>query len=288
MSNVGNNSDQKNEPVPPVCESCRFGTGPERRCSLIVEGRLKDLLSDGPCQIDRHIRSRLNTIMRRHFPLVTEQADDLFQEAVMHLLDPKLKFPGAAIKTLTAFKRWIPRFLRNQIIDHLRKEKIITRLRCGACEHFSRINPQRCQLEFITSPDGEMAPNPWWGDRVVPSSDPRRLDPACSEFHWRKPATFDIFDEEVASKNPAASLSEEAARVCVLAIDRLSATSERGMREAAVISGHYFSKRTVADLAKRSSVSEKTIKRLLSTGRRSLLQILQKDFGLKNPGDLLS
>ncbi|MFT7619429.1 MAG: RNA polymerase sigma factor (sigma-70 family) [Planctomycetota bacterium] len=284
----GSNTDGKSEVVPVVCVSCRFGTGPDRECSLILDGNLTELLSEGPCQLDRHIRSRLNIIMRRNFPLVTDHADDLFQEAIMRLLGPGLAFPGQLLKTLPALRRWLPRFLRNQVIDYLRHQKVITRLRCGACENFSRNTPQRCQLEFITEDGGELVPNPWWGDRVSPSTDPRRLDPSCSEFVWRRPATFDIFDEEAVGKNPAASKSEEAARVCLLAIDRLSVSSERGMREAAVIAAHYFSKRRVADLATRSSVSEKTIKRLLSTGRKSLLTILQKEFGLDSPGDLLS
>ncbi len=274
--------------MPRVCESCRFGSGPSRDCSLIVAGNLRELLDSGPCQLGRHIRSRVNVILRRNFPLVKEQSDDLYQEAILKLLEGGTSFPGAQIKGLAALRRWLMRFLRNQVVDYLRRQKVITRLRCGACENFSRNTPQRCLLEFVTSPGGELIPNPWWGDRVTPSTDPRRLDPRCSEFDWRRPATFDVFDDDVAATTPAASRAEEAVRVCLLAIDRLAAASERGVREAAVIAGHYFSKRTVSDLARQSGVSEKTIKRLLASGRVSLLKIMTKEFGLESPAELLT
>ncbi len=283
-----NQSESKAEVIPPVCQSCRFGSGPQRDCSLIAKGDLSALMEQGPCQMDRYIRSRINLILRRNFPLVTGQGDDVYQEAALRFLDPELPFPGAKLKGLAGLRRWLPRFLRNQVIDHLRRQKIITRLRCGACEHYSRATSQRCQLEFYVGPDGELTPNPWWGDRVSTKTDPRKLDPACGEFTWRKPATFDVFDDELVSETPAASKSQEAVRVCLLAIDKLSATSDRGIREAAVIAGHYFSKRSVADLAERSGVSEKTVKRLLASGRVALLKILTEEFGLESPQELLS
>ena len=212
---------------PRVCESCRFGSGPERDCGLIVAGDMRRLLEEGPCELHRHLKSRVAVILKKNFPLVKEQSEDIYQDAVLRLLDPKMVLPGEKLKGLGPLMRWLGRFLKNHVIDSLRRQRIITRLRCGSCEHFSRQMPQRCQLEFITSPGGEMEPNPWWGDRVKPASDPRLLSPPCQEFEWRRPATFDIFDADLVPKTPRASRPEEAVRVCLLAIDRLASHSER-------------------------------------------------------------
>ena len=39
------------DPVPGVCSSCRFGSGPERDCSLIMAGQLRELMDEGPTDV---------------------------------------------------------------------------------------------------------------------------------------------------------------------------------------------------------------------------------------------
>ena len=277
--------DSRGQP-PEICVSCRFGTGPRRDCTLIVGGRLQTLLDEGPCEIPDFMRQATASAVARSHPFGRDHASDIAQESILRLLERRESFPGKTLQRLPELKRWLRRFVRNHVIDSLRQARILTKLRCGACVRFTTTQPGRCTLEFLPDLGEGLRPNPWWGERVLRATDPRSLEPPCEEFEWRKPGIVDIFENEIAA--PGSGRPQRARDLIVLGLDRLAARGERALREAAALQSHYLAGETIAVIAKRSRVSEKTVKRLLSSGREALLDVLRREFGVESITEVVS
>ncbi len=267
------------EEVPEICRSCRFGSGDRRECTLILASDVARLIDEGPCGIAEEFEVRTKAYLRRRFPSQLHTADDVAQEVLLKFLETGADLRGDTLETLPAFRRWMGRFLGNAVIDHLRKTRAITRLRCGACEHMTLSQPARCTLEFLGDPTRELHPNPWWGRKVRRSTDPRGLDPRCGEFSWRRPETFDIFEKEALHRPRDDDPRAEAARRVILALDAVAARQPAGLGEASLLARHYLRGDTVSDLAAKAGVSEKTIQRRLAAGRAQLLQVLRSELG---------
>ncbi len=267
------------EEVPEICQSCRFGSGARRECTLILASDVARLIEEGPCGIAEEFEARTTAYLRLRFPAQLHAAADLVQTVLLRFLEIGPGLRGDTLATLPAFRRWMGRFLGNAIIDHLRKVRAIARLRCGACEHMTLSQPARCTLEFLGDPTRELHPNPWWGRKVRRSTDPRRLDPPCDEFSWRRPETFDIFEKEALHRAREDAPRAEAARRVILALDALAARRPAGLGDASLLARHYLRGETVADLASRAGVSEKTVQRRLSAGRKRLLDVLREEMG---------
>lgn len=275
------------DPVPEVCVSCRFGSGAQRDCTLIRTKALRDLFEFGPCAIEGRFREMVHRHVVEPFPMAESHAADAAQEAVLDLLGLDDAFPGDRLLRLPALERWLERFARNRVIDHLRRVRVIARLRCGSCRHFAVAPPPRCTLEFVGDPTEELRPNPWWGRKVERHTDPRHLEPPCGDFSWRRTTTFDLFEHESVELGEEYSRREKAAVCMVQALDRLASSSIKGLREASTLQRHYLGKESVADIAASMGVSEKTVKRLLAAGRADLLTVLQKELGVESVADLM-
>lgn len=269
---------------PEVCTTCRFGTGVRRDCTLIKSARLQQLLEEGPCRLGEFVRDRTERVVARSHPFAREHAADIAQEGILRLFERVDAFPGERLVRLPEARRWLAHFVRNHVIDALRRARVVTRLRCGACVRFIGVQPGRCTLEFLPDIGEGLRPNPWWGDRVARRTDPRGLRPPCDEFEWRRPGSIDVFDVEVA--DPARGASQRVRDLVVLALDRLGARGDRALREAAAIQSHYLAGETVAHIAQRSRVSEKTVKRLLHTGRRALADVLRREFNVESLAEI--
>lgn len=257
-----------------------------RDCTLIQASRLQTLIDEGPCNLGEFFRDRTSRAVARSHPYGREYAADISQEGLLRLLERPESFPGREIARLPETRRWLSRFVRNHVIDSLRRARIVTRLRCGACVRFTTIQPGRCTLEFLPDTGEGLRPNPWWGERVSRRTNPRGLAPPCDEFEWRKPGSIDIFENQVAAPGPGRP--KRARDLVVLALDRLGARGERGMREAAAIQSHYLAGESVAHIAESSRVSEKTVKRLLSSGREALLDVLRREFQVDSFAEIAS
>ncbi|MCB1282675.1 MAG: hypothetical protein KDB18_14225, partial [Salinibacterium sp.] len=232
-------SDRDQDPVS-ICVSCRFGSGLQRNCTLIQGNQLAQLIEEGPCDLTGRLQDTVGRVFARRFPSQSGRREDVAQESLLKLLELGEAFPGDRLVRLRDLDRWLERFARNAVIDHLRKARVITRLRCGACVHFSLRPPNRCTLEFTGEESEGLRPNPWWGPRVQRQTDPKRVDPPCLEFEWKSPASFDIFEHEGLNTVVEGDRAAEVARSVILALDELASRGDRGLREASTIRRHYF------------------------------------------------
>lgn len=273
--------------LPEECRSCPFGSGPRCDCTLIKESRLAELLAEGPCNIDAQVSRQVEQVIRSHYPMSAGLITDIAQDAKLRLLQMNGTFPGQKLARLPSLLRWLRHFAKNHVIDSLRKARVITKIRCGACVHFSQGSEGGCRLEQLPGDDGHPTPNPWAGHRVERKTDPRKLDPSCREFSWRRVGTFDIFEEEMTPREKTRKQRRDALATIVQALERMGARSERGLRAAVTIQRHYLRGHSVSEIAQSSSVSEKTVKRLLSSGREGLLEILRSDFEVDTIAELL-
>lgn len=270
--------------IPAVCLQCRFAAGDRRECTLIMSSDIGRLLDDGPCHLTSWFQQRVESILRRRHRGSIGMSEDLSGEAQLRWLQNPESFPGAQLKVLTQLRRWLSRLVHNVVIDELRRTRVIARLRCGACGHFSFTEGLGCGLDFIGRNDEGVIVNPWAGTRTSRSTDPRGLKPPCEDFEWRRAETFDLFEHAglLEAPNP-----HDIGGLVARALDRLAASSERGLRAASVIQQHYLKGSGVEDISARSGVSSKTVKRLLSAGRIGLATILKQDFGVDDIGSLL-
>ena len=271
------------EPPPEVCVSCRFGRGEERSCSLI-ETLAHDLLfSEGPCRLHDEIREEATRLIRRRYPFARSLEDDVASEVLLRVLEDRKLLVAGMSTNLPALRRRLREIVRNAVIDCLRKHQVITKIRCGACVNFDKEElPPGCQLPFLPAFSEDSVRNPWYGSRVDRTSDPRKLDPPCDVFEWRRPDTQDLFAEEIPGLNSAGQGRERALGLLVQGIDRLAREDASGMRAAAAIFWHYLRGKDVKTLAKDSAVSEKTVKRLLAEGRERLADVLRVDLGVED------
>ncbi len=269
-----------------VCVACRFGTGEHRDCTLILAADLSVLLAEGPCRLPDVIADRVERWLRRHFPLSAGHAEDAAQEILLRLMERRDAFPGGDIRSLPRLQRWLNHFARNGIIDHLRRARVIPKLRCGACVHFASEPSPRCRLEWLPEAGARPARNPHFGDGVEHGTNPRRLDPPCETFEWRRPGTFDPFEGEILARGTG-SPGDETAKIVILALDRLAAMDRDGVRIASAIERFYLRGDDVPSIAAAAGVSERTVKRLLAAGRERLLMVLRRDFAVVRLEDLL-
>jgi len=276
------------QPTEAVCVTCRFGQGDERVCVLIESAEQDTLFAEGPCRLGEQIPEEAKRLVRRRYPFARSLEDDIASDALLRVLETGKLLAPETIRDLPGLRPRMRESVRNAVIDALRHHKLVTRIRCGACVHFSSDSPPPgCHLEFLPNLGAEAAPNPWHGEAVKRTTDPRGLEPKCDAFSWRRPETHDIFEEEVPGMDPEGTQRERALGLLVQAIDRVARQDDKGLRTASALFWHYLRGRTVRDLADEAGVSEKTIKRLLADGRERLLTVLQDDFEIASLGDLL-
>jgi DNA-directed RNA polymerase specialized sigma24 family protein len=269
------------------CRACKFGRGDDRACVLLESGDEATLFAQGPCDLTSRVREESLSLIRRRYPFAKGIAEDIASDVLLKIMESqRLLMPGT-ISHLPILERRLREVVKNGVIDALRQHKLITRLKCGACIHFEREPPpQGCHLKFLPNLGTASAPNPWYR-QVERATDPRALQPPCTAFTWRRPDTHDIFEEEIPGIDPDGSPRERAVAILVQAIDRISRQNDGGTRVAAALFWHYLRGKEVKLLAAEAGVSEKTIKRLLADGRERLLGVLEQDFGITDPGEIL-
>ncbi len=275
-------------PPEPVCRTCRFGQGADRACVLLDTGEQDALLEEGPCQLGAAIPDDARRLIRRRYPFARSLEEDIASEALLRVIDGQNMLVPGRIRHLPTLRARLREMTRNAVIDALRSHRLVTRIRCGACIHFDKETPPPgCHLEWLPDIGTEAKPNPWYGEAVERSTDPRGLQPPCDLFTWRRPETHDIFEEEVPGLDPEGTKREQSLNLLVQAIDHIARQDERGLRAASALFWHYLRGQSVKELAEESSVSEKTIKRLLAEGRERLLAVMQDEFAISSVGELL-
>ncbi|MAG58812.1 MAG: hypothetical protein CMJ83_21190 [Planctomycetes bacterium] len=279
--------DRGTPDVPEACRTCRFGQGDDRACALLDKGDQERLFNEGPCNLSVAIPEDARRLIRRRYPFARSQEEDLAHDALVSVLETKNLLVPGKIRHLNVLRSRLREVVRNAVIDALRRHKLVTRIRCGACVHFEKATPPPgCHLQWLPDMGTDTEPNPWYGEKVEHGTDPRGLNPVCDAFTWRRPETHDIFAEEIPGMDPEGTPRERSLNLLVQAIDRVASQDQQGLRVASALFWHYLRGRSVRDLASQGSVSEKTVKRLLSDGRERLLQILQDDFDISSVGEL--
>ena len=269
------------------CRACIFGRGADRACVLLEAGDSSTLFSEGPCDLPEMIRAGALELIRRRYPFARSIDEDIASEVLLQVMEAEnLLMPGQ-IKHLTVLQRRIRGAIKNAVIDSLRHHKLIVRLKCSACVQFAMDPPpEGCHLRDLPSLGTENAPNPWYG-KVERTTDPRKLQPPCTAFSWRRPETHDIFEEEIPGIDAQGTPRERAVHLLVRAIDHVSRQDNDGLRCAAVLFWHYLKGKEVKALAEEVKVSEKTVKRLLASGRERLAEVLEREFGITSAEEIL-
>ena len=297
--------------VPEVCKSCRFGSGTDRDCILIEDGRFRHLIAEGPCHIDEVLLEDISLqLTRRQRP--TAAAGE-HRDALVERLGEREEVLGRLdLRRLPEFRVWLSTQVA-AFLDEVREDDALVepepvapaavvepapveagapsppstaeapalpeggRLHCGACRHFKRSGAGACGLEFLGDAATGLEPNPWWGPRIDRDSDPELLIPPCRAFEPRPAGELDPFAGLIAVDRQAPTRRDEAARLVCLALDRLAERDAEGMRAAALLQGSVFGGKSEAELAQDCGISEDGVRLLLDHARAEIAQILERE-----------
>ncbi|MEZ6196311.1 MAG: hypothetical protein R3F20_11395 [Planctomycetota bacterium] len=253
--------------IPRVCQSCKFGAGAERDCTLLQAGRLETLLEEGPCGFRNRVRLAVERTLAENFrearslaPLVTEKST--FRLQLME------DFPGDALARLPDALVWLDRFVLNFAADVLAPRDEIPGLRCGRCRHFDA-SEGLCNLEIGRGPDGRRTPHVWYREYVAPTTDPRQMTPACDGYEGVSAADRDPFAGVLDGIGTA-----RATQLVMAAVDRLAETSTRGMAQAVLVVRHGLKREPLEDVATAARLDLDTARRLFDSGMAEVRKLL--------------
>jgi RNA polymerase sigma factor (sigma-70 family) len=236
------------------CEGCPFRDA-EKRCSLLMAGRMRDLLGNEDCALHRRMPPLVESYFARHFTRHASYAEDVAQDVLRELIEvPQGHFRFARLEDLLG---WIPRHLHRRTIDALRKSREIARPRCGACAHFAR--GRGCRLDPLR--------------RVGAATNPTRLEDPCFRFAWAQPTVALPEDHEPsAPAEPVAVERDE--ELLERALRELEARDPKGRKAVTAIRMHSLGGLTMMQAGRALGVSHMSVKRAVDYGIRELRGIL--------------
>lgn len=275
-------------PVESVCLNCRFGVGEDRACSLLKSGNQETLFSDGPCRLPERIQAGAQRLIERRYPFAKDQSEDLSSEVLLGVMKSARLLAPDKIHHFGTLKRRIAEVVRNGVIDVLRHHRLVTRLRCGACQHFGELASGQtgCRKELTVEEEEVLGHHPWSGSVLEANNDPRKLDPPCETFAWNRPDNQDLIEEALPGESGDLTPRQKTLQVLLKGIDRMAQEDMVGLKAASAMFWHHFGGRSVGRMADDHAVSDKTIKRQLAEGRRRLERILKDDLGIESLDDL--
>lgn len=253
-------------------------------CELLVEGRVRELLDDKPCDLrGRALRIARSRLGRR------PGAEDHAQTALMKLIET----PPAADGRPPALFAWLHRVILRQLVDDGRSER--GRQRCGNCRWFDAQH-QICGVLYGRSwHDGSPVRNPHHGVPVSAGNDPRCREPG--PLIWEPRLERQVIaletDEGVASPRAGETRSSIAAAgsshpiPADLRRERLLEALEASLAEVAKdncagVMGLFPSRHGIArqaDLATRFGVSIRTLARRIEEAKAAIRDQLERIFG---------
>lgn len=241
------------------CEGCPF-LDAHRRCSLLLEGRMRQLLAFDACAMHTRFKPVVELFFTRQFTRFARHADDVAQDVLRELIEAA---DGTYhFSKLEDFLGWLPRQLQRRTIDALRKAKEIARPRCGACAHFS--SRTGCRLNPILA--------------VNASTAPASLPEPCTMFRWAQPTM--AFPEAFEPASPMSAVAEEAdEELLERALRQLEARDPKGRKAVTAIRLHSLGGLTMMQAGALLGVSHMSIKRAVDYGVRELRSILSRMYG---------
>ncbi len=257
-----------------ACEAWR-GAG----CAFLRRGDTKSLLDRGGCQILKAVESWVGHYVRVRCPGAQHLEEDILQDVQLMLHGPDFSFPPNLVPNAAHLRRWLRTLVLNRITDYLRRERVIPKIRCGACLYFT---PRKtCELAGMRNDSGEETANPHYGTKLDPHTNPAALVPPCRSFFWRYRRTS-LEGVSPRARAPSANLErQETSELLDTALLRLLRAGPAGRRQAFVLSEHFTHERPATAIATELGVSERTVRRDIAAGLKSLHQLLTEKFGFR-------
>ena len=204
--------------------------------------------------------------------------DDAVQEVLLVLHGRDFALPAKLVPNAPNIRRWLRTLVLSRLTDFLRRERVIPKVRCGACLYLSVKNA--CSLPAVQAPNGGKTPNPHYEKTVDPHQNPSSLVPPCGEFFWRYRRT--PLESASSRRNGVTNGLERAELSQVLrrALLLLLRSGPAGRRQAYVLNEHFTGETPATAIAQDLGVSERTIRRDIEGGLKALNRILKEEFGL--------
>ena len=257
----------------PACYAWR-----EDACELLRRGDAKALFRSGNCDLPRAIESWIDHYIRIRCPGAEGLRDDLVQDVQLVLHAEGFSFPDRLIPNATHLRRWLRTLVLNRATDFLRRERVMPKVRCGACLYLSV--QAACSLATVRAERGSEAPNPHYEKKLDPHTNPSSLVPPCRDFFWRyRRSPLDELSRKEEAPSKAAERGETE-NVLQKALHHLLKSGATGRRQAYVLHEHFTNEVPATTIAEELEVSERTIRRDIAAGLKELQGILKERFGL--------
>jgi len=264
------------------CASCPFWA---KGCRLMLEGRLAELLDRGACRPTEWIASWIQRLLQNTAPHWSLDSEDLLQEMQVYLREGGLKLPEDLPPDAKHLRRYLRSAVLNRISDLLRHQKVIPKVRCGACLY--RGARGTCMKATTVDGAGGIKPHPHYGRAVDPGASPASLDPPCSEFFWRyRPLRLDeIAEIKKSEAAPDDQGTQELKSILAAALEELASGGAARFRQAYFLKKYFLDGRPATELAREAGLNERTVRRHIAAGLGALRRILEEKYGVK-PEDL--
>jgi len=263
-----------------ICRSCGFW---REGCVLIRESRLAELLDAAPCRPWEWVERWVSRFVRFLQPNAVSHREDLLQDLQLHLRQPSFRLPPSLVPDSQHFRSYLRSVVLNRASDFLRHERIVPKVRCGACLY--RGVSGKCTKALGVDKSGREIPHPHYEKAVDPGTNPGSLEPPCEEFFWRyRPLRL----EEAGRPAPPGRdpRAEERSAVLALALAELMREGPQGRRRALILREHFLRGKTVVETAKRLGLNERTVRRNIQAALEALRKIISGKLKI-NKEDLL-
>jgi RNA polymerase sigma factor (sigma-70 family) len=260
------------------CRGCSFW---EEGCRLIRDGRTGELLDAGACRPWRWVPDWIDRFLRCHHANAVPQREDLLQDLQLHLRQPSFRFPADLTPDAHHLRPYLRSVVLNRASDFLRKERVVPKVRCGACLYRGRKG--RCTCAVTAGEGAGEVRHPHLDEPVDAGANPLTLEPPCREFFWRyRPLSVeDLGERRKAAAAPARDLAdEEVADLLTAALAALMRAGPSGRRRALVLREHFLAGRTATAIADSLGLNERTVRRNLQAGLEALRVILREKIGV--------
>ena len=202
----------------------------------------------------------------------------ILQDLQLLLYGPAFAFPAELTPNALHLRRSMRTLVLNRITDFLRRERVIPKVRCGACLHFLEQGHLRARDGAGTSAAAEI-PNPHCGKVIDPHTNPEALAPrvpSSSGVIAARPSKVSP-RQRPRRRRPWEKKGTRAAAAC----PRLLLREEpAGRRQGHIIDEHFAKDRPANAIAAELGVSERTVRRDVQAGLAALHRILTDEMGL--------
>ena len=154
------------------CAGCRWWRD---GCALIRESRVGEILDGGPCRVWPWLKRLIDRFLRLHHGEAESRNEDLYQEIQLFLRQPGFRLPGDFVPDGPHLRSYLRTVVLNRASDFLRKERLVPKLRCGACLY--RGNTGRCTRARSINGGGHERPHPHYDTVLDPGANPHSLKP---------------------------------------------------------------------------------------------------------------